>query len=332
MVTKKEIAEYLGISRTAVSLVLNNTPSSTISAETRNKILQAAKDLGYRDIEVSPKLCYVLYDRDANDPRYLPDLQAIESAASQHDYGLIFMNITHEAESLNKLQKIIENQEVDGFVISGDVDDKLLGIFKHSSTPYIFYGKPLYEIGKNCNHIATDDHKLAYDAVNKLLSLGHTRIALFMGSLDYLIHQRTLEGYLEALKDSGIEIDKSLIQISNDENGYEICKRAHMLRLDYSAAFCGNTVIQFGALQYLQSTGIAVPGDISLIGSGFTELVKLSIPQLTTYYISNTEKERTVNVLVDLINKKITDDTISVYITDFECFEGGTIAPYQAAK
>ncbi|MFD2114533.1 LacI family DNA-binding transcriptional regulator [Paenibacillus yanchengensis] len=330
MVTKKEIAEYLGISRTSVSLVLNNSPGHNISIETSKKILQAAKDLGYRDIEFSPKLCYVLYDRDANDPRYMADLHTIESAASQYNYGLIFMNITPDGESLNKLQKIIENQEIDGFVISGDVDGKLLNIFQQSNVPYILYGKPLYEIEKNCNHIANDDRKLAYDAVSNLLDMGHTRIALFMGSLDYLIHQRTLEGYLEAHKNKGVEVDKSLIQISNDENGFEICKRARMLRLHYSAAFCANTVIQFGALQYLQSTGIAVPADISLVGSGFSELVKLSIPPLTTYYVSNTEKERIVSLLIEQINNKTSNEPISVYITDFECFEGGTIAPYKS--
>lgn len=332
MVTKKEIAEYLGISRTAVSLVLNNTPSSTISAETRSKILQAAKDLGYRDIEVSPKLCYVLYDRDANDPRYMADLHAIESAASQHQYGLIFMNITHEAESLNKLQKIIDNQEVDGFVIAGDVDEKLMRIFQHSSTPYILYGKPIEEVEDVVSYIAIDDRKIAYDAVKNLLSMGHTRIALFMGTLDYLIHQHTLDGYLNAHKDMGIEVDKSLIQISNDENGYEICKRAHMLRLDYSAAFCANTVIQFGALQYLQSIGVAVPGQISLVGSGFTELVKLSMPQLTTYFVSSNKKEEAVSLLVDLIHNKSDDKKVSAFITDFECFDGGTLAPYAPAK
>lgn len=332
MVTRKEIAEYLGISRTAVSLVLNNTPSSTISAETRNKILQAANELGYRDIEVSPKLCYVLYDRDANDPRYMADLQTIESAASEHHYGLIFMNVTHEDESLDKLKKIINNQEVDGFILSGDVDNKLLELFHRFSTPYILYGMPLTEIENSIHHIAIDDRKLAYDAVSNLFTMGHTRIALFMGSLDYLIHQRTLEGYVEAHKDRGIELDKSLIQISNDENGYEICKRAQMLHLDYTAAFCANTVIQFGALQYLQSEGISVPGEVSLVGSGFSELVKLSVPQLSTYYVSNLEKSRVVSLLADLINKKNTNETLSEFITDFEWFKGDTLAPVQPDK
>lgn len=329
MVTKKEIAEHLGISRTAVSLVLNNTPSSTISADTRNKILRAAKDLGYRDVEVSPKLCYVLYDRDANDPRYIADLQIMEAAASRFNYGLIFMNITHAPESLSKLQRSLDTQEIDGYIVSGDVDEVILSMLRMANTPYLLYGMPLRGKNDDINFISFDDKKLAYDATHYLITLGHTRIALFMGSLDYNIHQLALEGYREALEAKGIPLDKSLIQISNDENGYELCKRAEMLQLQYTAAFCVNTVIQFGVLQYLQSTGVSVPHDISLIGSGLSELVKISVPQLTTYYVSAEEKEKTVSMLLEIINNRNSERTFSSRVTEFERFEGGTVSPWR---
>ncbi|WP_256759682.1 LacI family DNA-binding transcriptional regulator [Cohnella sp. WQ 127256] len=324
MVTKKEIAEHLGISRTAVSLVLNNTPSSTISIETRNRILQAAKELGYRDVEVSPKLCFVLFDRDANDPRYMADLQIIEQAASSFNYGMVFMNITNTPDSLNKLQKALDSQEIEGYIVSGDVNEKFIDLFRLSGSSYILYGLPLRK-ADNLNYAAFDDKKLAYDATSYLISLGHTRIAMFMGSLDYTIHQLALEGYYEAHEANGVSIDRSLIQISNDENGYELCKRAEMLRLDYTAAFCTNTVIQFGVLQRLQSTGISVPDDISLIGSGFTELVKVSVPQLTTFYVSEAEKAKTVTLLIDIINNRNSTNLFASF-TEFIRFEGGTTA------
>ncbi|BBI34098.1 LacI family DNA-binding transcriptional regulator [Cohnella abietis] len=323
MVTKKEIAEHLGISRTAVSLVLNNTPSSTISNETRHKILQAAKELGYRDIEVSPKLCYVLYDRDANDPRYMVDLQIMEAKASDFNYGLVFLNISSDPLSLNKLHKYLDNQEIEGYILTGDVDDNLLELFRNSNTPYIFYGMPL-RAQEEINFIAFDDRTLALHATEYLFSLGHTRIALFMGSLDYEIHQLNLEGFRNAHEKNGIPLDKSLIQISNDENGYELCKRTDLLQLKPTAIFCVNTVIQFGALQYLQSTGVSVPNDISLVGSGLSELVKVSSPQLTTYYVSAEKKATTVSMLLEIINNRNAKETVSSRITEFERFAGGT--------
>ncbi|QJD84298.1 LacI family DNA-binding transcriptional regulator [Cohnella herbarum] len=323
MVTKKEIAEHLGISRTAVSLVLNNTPSSTISGETRNKILQAAKELGYRDVETSPKLCFVLYDRDADDPRYISDLQVIERAASRYGYGLIFMNVTKAPDSMSRLRKALESKEIDGCIVSGDVDGHLIQILREYDTPYVLYGFPLYDDLEDLNYVMFDDKKLAYDATRYLMSLGHERIALFTGSLDYKIHQLSLEGFLEAHEAAGISLDRSLIQISNDENGYELCKRAEMLKLEYSAAFCANTIIQFGVLQRLQSTGVSVPNDISLVGSGFTELVRVSVPQLTTYYVHESEKATTVTLLVDIINSRGSGKR-TCSIKEFVRFEGGT--------
>jgi len=323
MVTKKKIAEYLGISRTAVSLVLNNTHSSTISSETRSRILQAAKELGYREVEGSPKLCYILYDRNADDPRYMIDLQLIEQTASQSGYGLIFMNVTKAPESINKLKKALASKEIDGCIVSGDVDEYLNCVLRSYETPYVLFGLPLTENLEDLSYGMFDDKKLTYDATRYLISLGHTRIALFMGSLEYKIHQLALEGFLEAHESSGIPFDRSLIQISDDENGYELCRRAEMLKLDYTAAFCTNTVIQFGVLQRLQSTGVSVPQKVSLIGSGLTELVKVSVPQLTTYYVEDSEKTRIVTMLIDLINHHGSGKRTYSF-TEFSRYEGGT--------
>lgn len=327
MVTKKEIAEHLGISRTAVSLVLNNSPSSTISAETRSRILQAARELGYREHESSPRLCYLLYGRNANDPRYMDDLQIIERAASSHHYGLAFMNITREASSIAKLQKALALQEIDGYLISGDVDEALIELFQRSGTPFILFGMPVAEHAAEVSFVGFDDRSLAQEATARLIGLGHRRIALFMGSLDYQTHQQSLEGYCQAHSDAGIPLDKSLIQISNEENGYELAKRGHLLELGYTAAFCTNTIIQFGALQYLQRSGFAVPRDISLLGSGLSELVKASTPQLSSMYVQPSEKAKAVDLLLEAIEQQPSGKPAALWIKKFALYEGGTLAP-----
>ncbi|MFD0714389.1 LacI family DNA-binding transcriptional regulator [Paenibacillus sp. GCM10027626] len=326
MVTKKEIADYLGISRAAVSLVLNNTPSSTISSKTRNKILQAARELGYRDVDSSPKICFILYERDADDPRYMRELHLVEHAASQAGYGLMFMNVTKAPESIDKLRKALESKEIDGSYVSGDVDECLVQVLRSYDTPFLLFGLPLSGNIDDLNYAISDNRKWAFEAVNHLISLGHTRIALFSGSLDYEIHQLCLKGYCDALEANEIPLDRSLIQISDDENGYELCKRAEMLQLDYSAVFCVNNVIQFGVLQRLQSIGVSVPDDISLIGVGLIDLVKISVPQLTTYYMADAIIAESVSLLIDLIHDPGTGRR-ACSITEFSLFEGGTVAP-----
>lgn len=326
-VTKKDIADYLGISRTAVSLVLNNTPNSTISEETRNNILRAAKELGYRDGEVSPKLCYILCNRGQDDPLYATDLHLIENAASRLDYRLLFMNLGSSNKDLFRLEKCLGNQEIAGVILSGDVDERILDIVEKSGVPYVVFSSLENE---NVNVVEPDVEAIARECTRYLIELGHRQIALFSGRLDMLVHAKTLEGYRKALEEAEIPFDKSLVQVSKDEDGFELCCRMEALDIPYTAAFCANTLIQFGALQWLKDQGIAVPADKSLIGWGMTKLVRMSMPQLTTFYIPQEEKESVVYRLQEVIDDKEAKPK-KVYLTKVKLFEGGTAAPCRSA-
>lgn len=138
-----------------------------------------------------------------------------------------------------------------------------------------------------------------------------------------------MDGYCQAIEERGIVVDKSLIQISDEENGYELCKRSQ--KLNYTAVFCSNTIIQFGVLQRLRESGVAVPQEISLIASGWSELVKISTSPLTTIHASVAEKEKTVSMLLDLIHTPVSKN-ISGFFSEFECFEGGTVAPVNSRE
>lgn len=319
-VTKKEIADYLGISRTAVSLVLNNTPNSTISEETRANIIRAARELGYREAEVSPKICYILYNRDTEDPLYATDLKLVEKAASRHDYRLLYMTIGATAKDYKRLESCLGNKEIEGVLITGDVDDRVLDILEQSGVPYVVFSsleKP------SVNSVEPDVVRIAMECTNHLIELGHRNIALLSGGLDQLVHQRTLEGYKNALKEAGIAYDRSLVQVSKEENGYELCQRMELLDIPYTAAFCVNTLIQFGALQRLKDRGVQVPQEISLISWGMTDVVKMSMPPLTTYYIDVKEKGIVVDRLIELI-KDGGGERKTIYLTNIKLFEGGT--------
>ncbi|WP_158289398.1 LacI family DNA-binding transcriptional regulator [Paenibacillus flagellatus] len=321
-VTKKDIADYLGISRTAVSLVLNNTPNSTISEETRANILRAAKELGYRDAEVSPKLCYILCNRSSEDPLYVTDLKLIERVASRHDYRLLFMNIGSTHKDYTRLEKCLGNKEISGVVLSGDIDERMLDIMERSGVPYVVFSSLEHD---NVNIVEPDVVKIAYECTNHLIAHGHRRIALFSGKIDTPVHRKSLEGYRKALLDAGIPYDVSLVQVSKEEDGYELCGRMDALDIPYTAAFCVNTLIQFGALQRLKDSGVHVPSEKSLIGWGMTDLVRMSMPPLTAFHIDPAEKESVIFRLLDVIDGK-DEERKRVYLTDVKLFEGGTVA------
>jgi DNA-binding LacI/PurR family transcriptional regulator len=324
-VTKKDIADYLGISRTAVSLVLNNTPNSTISEKTRQRILQAVKELGYRDVDVPPKLCYIFYNRSAEDPRYFPELKSSEEAAGrvgQSQYSVVFMNIKRNPEDFQKVENFLKSSDVVGVLVTGELDDAFIDLIEGSGLPAVFYGSTARN---DINKVSFDYRKAAYEATRYLITLGHRKIAFFSGSLNLLIHKQELEGYRQALQEAGLEFDKAMVQVNKEEDGYELCTRAEVLDIDFTAIYCVNTMIQFGALQRLKDAGVRVPGDVSLIGTWYTELVKMSVPKLTTLTNKPASREMPVIRLVDLIENGSTGKE-QILIDDFELFQGETVS------
>lgn len=324
-VTKKEIAERVGVSRSAVSLVLNNTPNSTISEVTRNRILQAAEALGYQETTATPKICFLLYGRSPDDPRYMHDLNVVEHAASKHQFATLFMNVPATASGHQKLQRFLDKREVAGMIITGDLDDTVIRMIQGANEPYLFYGDTAKE---DANIMVLDHRKGAYEAVRHLMELGHKRIAFFSGRLDIAVHMENLKGYYQALEEAGLPIDKSLVQASKEEDGYELASRLTLLGIGHSAIFCVNTVIQFGALQWMKDNGVAVPSQVSLIGYGFSELVKLSKPELTTVYVDQQEKEKLVEELRDIIRKRKSASPRHTYLSEMTFHKGGTVSVY----
>lgn len=323
-VKMKDIAEYLGLSKSTVSLALNNTPGSTISTETRNKVVQAAKELGYKGRVFIPQIAFVIYHRQMNDPRYLTMLAEVEKSLREYHYNLLYKSINSHAD-LEEFAQFLERGEVAGVLVTGEIDDAIVDLNKKVNIPCLFIG----DIDREDLYVVTSDYrKGAYDATKYLLSLGHRKIAFLSGRLDLLVHRRGLDGYLEALEEAGVELDKSLIQVSNDEDGYELCGRMDMLNIDYSAAFCVNTIIQFGVLQRLKEKGVRVPEEISLIGYGQSYLAQTSIPPLTTLNWDDAYYEIATNRLMDMIrNPDLPMEQLLLQHTTLN--EGSTCAPYK---
>jgi DNA-binding LacI/PurR family transcriptional regulator len=249
------------------------------------------------------------------------DLNVVEIAASAHNYATMYMNIPATSSGHQKLLRFIERREVGGMIITGDLDDTLIRLIQGAKMPYLFYGATTKD---DANIVVLDHRKAAYEAVKHLITLGHRRIAFFSGRMDASVHVQNLNGYYQAFQEADIPIDKSMIQISIEEDGYELAARVRALDIAFTAAFCVNTVIQFGALQWFNENGISVPSQCSLIGYGYSELVRLSKPELTTVYVDQEEKKKIVTELLDIMKKGRTAAPRLTYLSETALHIGGT--------
>ncbi|GAA3404163.1 LacI family DNA-binding transcriptional regulator [Paenibacillus hodogayensis] len=324
-VTKKQIADHLGISRTAVSLVLNNSPSSSISQETRDRILQAARELGYKDTTPRYRLCLLLINMEIDDPRFMSRLDVVTRAADQMQCDLLFKYIPQTNDSIAQLTQFLHTTDLAGIIVRGPHNPETIQALEQASVPYLVQSFQEHSPApsNNMRQIVYDQSHVAYTATKKLIDLGHKQIALFLGRIDLLVHVVTLRGYRQALVDHGITPNTGLVQSCKEEDGYELCRRLRIYEEPYTAILCCNTIVEFAALQWHKDNSVAVPEQVSLLGFGATSLITASVPVLSSV---RTDSEEMIQAMMKQIQGLLTEDkATTLYLNKVEFLGNGTL-------
>ena len=301
MITKKEIAERLGVSRTTVSLVLNRKLDARISEETRQRVLEAAEKFGYKpdETELQNLICYVLYNRRIDIPHYYEQLRTLEQAASERDFRIVFMTVDHSEEEYAKMIGILKSPGIKGAVLAGDFNIEIVKRIQEAKVPFVANG--ITEI-EGINLVYPDHFKAGFDATNYLLKLSHRRIAFFTGELYKLTHSLLLAGYRKAYEQHGLPFDPALVQISHIERGDDLVQRMKELAIDYSAIIAANEHMGIEALNALKTEGREIPEDVSILAIGGGHASTQCRPSLS---VMGGGEEPMSRLVLDLIEKNI---------------------------
>lgn len=324
-VTKKQIADHLGISRTAVSLVLNNSPSSSISQETRDRILQAAKELGYKDTTPRYRLCLLLINMEVDDPRYMSRLDVITRAADRMQCDLLFKYIPQSNDSTAQLTQFLHTTDLAGIIVRGPYTHETIQALEQAAVPYLLqsFEEHLPVPSNYMRQIIYDQSHVAYTATKRLIELGHQHIALFLGRIELAVHVVTLRGYRQALIDHGLTPNMGLVQSCKEEDGYELCRRLRIYEVPYTAILCCNTIVEFAALQWHKDNSVAVPEQVSLLGFGATSLITASTPVLSSV---RTDSEEMMQALMKQIEGLLTEEkATTLYVNKVEFLGNSTL-------
>ncbi|HIR92207.1 MAG TPA: LacI family DNA-binding transcriptional regulator [Candidatus Egerieimonas intestinavium] len=288
MVTISDVAKEAGVSLSTASRALNN--SSLVSAEKKEKVLEAVKKLGYRPIRLSAvrkaqqdKIIVVItrmLNRDM--------LDAIRETADELGYQ---MAISYAGESCDggyqsalELIKILPQHMIGGLIfIHNECRDEK--IWKELSA------YPMVQVGESkevspLRSISIDDRAAAYDMTSYLIKQGYRRIAYVRSDNDdrFSYGKPRLKGYCEALEDAGIEVDKSLILDAGYilDGGSDVAKDIVKMKNRPDVVFCGSDYMAVGCLAELERQGIRVPEDIAVCGFDNHEVTEYCQPSLTT--------------------------------------------------
>jgi DNA-binding LacI/PurR family transcriptional regulator len=303
-VTSFDVAKRSGVSRTAVSLILNNVEGIRFSDATRQRVLQVAKELNYHPDSRGRKLAsgrsntIGLVLRQSHEQVFadalLPQvLLGIEQAATAKGFQVLLKPL--EPEDCDGYMHLVQENHVDGIILSGPRQDESEIIrLQKAGLPVVLMGQlpgsalPFVDID------AVDGSTIA---VGHLVEHGHRRIAMITNaSLEYTSAQQRLLGYQNALIKAGIEPDDSLIQAGNytPTSGYAAMKKFLELPLRPTAVFVASDVVALGAIRAIKQAGLIIPRDIAVVGFDDIPLADYYDPPLTTIRIPSFELGRSV--------------------------------------
>ncbi|AFL50848.1 LacI family repressor for deo operon, udp, cdd, tsx, nupC, and nupG [Sinorhizobium fredii] len=295
----KDIAQKAGVSVATVSRALSD--SALVTAETRQRIHDLARELNYRpnvsarNLRTRKSMAVLLVVRDVGNPFYLDILKGVEATAREAGYAVLMGNTENDPVREIEYFNMLRDGHADGMILmtgklppaSGD----RAGASNHLP---VVVALEMIE-GSGLPHVQVDNVGAARGAVAHLIGLGHRRIAHISGPVPEPMSVYRREGYRLAMREAGLEIPAGYEVRGNFllESGQECCRALFALPEPPSALFVANDEMAYGAAHELRRMGRDVPGEVSVVGFDDLYLSKAFYPPLTTVSQPRAEIGRT---------------------------------------
>ncbi|MCD8300884.1 MAG: LacI family transcriptional regulator [Clostridiales bacterium] len=303
----KKIAEMTSVSVSTVSRVLNNASPTCASVQTRDKIWEAAREIGYIPNEAARQL------KKAGSPgsslagtasgtgtiRHVTIILArVASLDDDPFFAELFRSLEIELMKQNTLiDQVIYAEESlketlsgsDGVIILGRCSEKLLAEITARNKSVVGIWRNTMNF--NVDEVICDGERAAEMAMAHLLSLGHSRIA-YIGDCSY---ESRYVGYCNTLIQNHISMNYHLIRQTNQTKEAAQAAFSELLeakssgRSDFTAVFCANDVTAIGVLEILKKEKKKIRESISVISIDDIEQSQTTRPYLTTIHIPREE-------------------------------------------
>ena len=296
----KDIAAYTGFSAKTVSNVINGN-YARVSAKTRVEILEAIEKLNYQPNIAARHLrnahvgVIALAIPDLVNPYFAEVANLITAAAAEHSYTVLLDCTQGKRENELLLVKGLRPHLIDGLILDAQsltTEDLQPEEIKK---PIVLLGERFF--GSPYDHVIIDNIAAAHLATDHLLSLGRRRVAA-IGMLERSRSEAPtlrLQGFLQALREAGQEIDPALL-VSVDswcrEDGAKAMHKLLSLKHPPDAVFCFNDLLALGAMSVLHEASLYIPQDVAVVGIDDIEDGHYATPTLTTIAPDKKEMSR----------------------------------------
>ena len=282
-VTIQDVAKASGVAPSTVSKALGG--KLYVRPETKGRVLEAARTLGYRASSVARGLrlqqtwSVGLVLADVSNP-FFPDIvRGIEDVLWSQEYNLIVCNTDYRKDKEAAYLQHLLAKQLDGLILASTASDSdEVPHLQSQGIPFVMLNRRHQSV--RTDYIGMDNDGGVRAALAHLHSLGHRRIAFIKGRADSSAAQERFDSYRAALPDLGLKFDAALVA-SGDysiESGRAAATQFLALAELPTAIVSANDFMAIGTMGVLAEHGIDVPGRVSV--TGFDNIFVSALPEI----------------------------------------------------
>lgn len=289
--TLADVAELSGMSKTAVSLILNDRPGSRLSQEAVDRVRAAAAQLGYKPNPAAQSLrlgrtrLVGFISDEVTLTRYASGMiKGVLDAAREHDHTVLMAETAGDLDAVGAAMESMLDRRVDGLIVG------LMGA-KMVDLPAPPRGLPLVIVNgrspSGLPSILPDEYAAGRAVAEELLGAGHRRIGV-IGELPATDLRRSVTigerfwGITDVFASAGVEPVTVQLEGWSPAIGHDAALAMLGTHPDLTALLAGNDNVAFGIYQALGELGRRIPDDLSVISFDDEELAGYLRPGLTT--------------------------------------------------
>ncbi|HKD03739.1 MAG TPA: LacI family DNA-binding transcriptional regulator [Terriglobales bacterium] len=306
-----DIARDLNVSVVTVSKVLRNL--GKISASTRRRVLQRAKELNYqtnwiaRSLVTRRTFTVGLLLPDFTHPFFAEVAKSVAGSIRPHGYHLIISYFEEDpALERNEVDSLVSRQ-VDGLIVASAQSPDRLELFegiRKRKVPFVLIDRPI--AGVPASFVGVDNEAIGKLATSHLIAQGCRRIAHLRGPALGIAAAR-LAGYRKALEKHSLTMPPNYIVEARyeDSSGYKAMRKLLKSHPLPDGVFCYNDPVAIGAIKAILEAGLNVPRDIAVVGAGnvhYSDL--LAVPLSTVDQGTREIGTRAAELLLEQIGSK----------------------------
>jgi LacI family transcriptional regulator len=332
VVRLSDVAEAAGVGTSIASRVINDDPTVSIRPETRARILEAARRLDYRPnafargLKVRRTTTLGMVIPNLTYPINSEIILGAERAASAAGYVILLADADEFEQSGEAYRRLLLEQRTDGLLIaSASASEPVLKEIAQRGLPFVLVNRRGPRIAPS---ICVDDERGMAMAVERLVALGHERIAMITGPRDADTAARRLAGVRSGLRAAGLKLPARYVVEATyeEEQGFQAMEGLLSLDRRPTAVLVWSLAAAIGALAAAKRRQLRVPADVSIVGFHDAPIASYFDPPLTTVRMPLAEMaERSVEMVLALIEGRAVES--GIIRTPPELIERGSIGP-----